>query len=358
MYIYTIKNLKRKYILFKVSIIGASGYSGIELIKLLSSRDDVRIEHVFANSSNGKKISEIDPSLSTLADIETEKYSPGLLNSTDIVFLSLPPAESMKIMPDLFESGIKIIDLSGDFRLSNASCYPEYYKFSHLHPELLDKAVYGLTELFNDEIKYAKLVANPGCYATGIILALMPALKNKLVSESGIVVNSLSGISGAGKKDSLEYSFNELNENIRAYKITGHQHIPEIEQTLERAAGCRIQFSFIPHLVPVNRGIYATIIADLKSDIDADTLNSLYTEEYKESPFIRIKKNIPQIKNVVHTNFCDIFFETDKKTNKLIIISVLDNLMKGAAGQAIQNMNLMLGLMETSGLIKTEKLYV
>ncbi|MFI5145228.1 MAG: N-acetyl-gamma-glutamyl-phosphate reductase [Ignavibacteria bacterium] len=344
--------------MFKVSIIGATGYSGIELIKLLSSRDDVYIDRVFSNLSPGRMISEINPSLPKLADIKTEKYSPGTLISTDIAFLSLPPGESMKIVPELFDSGIKVIDLAGDFRLNDASAYNEYYNFQHLYPELLDKSVYGLTELFKDEIKYTKLVANPGCYATGIILALMPALKNKLIYESGIVINSLSGISGAGKKESLEYSFYELNENIRAYKLTGHQHIPEIEQALERAAGCRIQFSFIPHLVPVNRGIYTTIIAEMKRDIDSDTIYSFYNDEYKETPFIRVKKDIPQIKNVVHTNFCDIFFEIDKKTNKLIIISVLDNLMKGAAGQAIQNMNLMLGLPETSGLIKMEKLYV
>ena len=344
--------------MFKVSVIGASGYSGIELVKLLASRDDVIIEHIIANSSAGQMISGIDPSLLKILDIDIEKYTEGILNSTDIVFLSLPAGESMKIIPELYDSGIKIIDLGGDFRLKNQLQYRKYYNNEHISPQLLNESVYGLSELYYDDIKTAKLIANPGCFATGIILSLMPALKHNLISGNDIVINSLSGVSGAGKKESFEYSFCEINENIRAYKITEHQHIPEIEQSLEHITGHKTGFTFIPHLAPVNRGIYTTITAGLSADSDIDSIYSFYDELYSECNFIRVTRQIPQLKNILQTNFCDIFLEIDKRSNKLIIISVLDNLLKGASGQAVQNMNIMLGLNETTGLLNKEKLYV
>jgi N-acetyl-gamma-glutamyl-phosphate reductase len=332
-----------------ISIVGASGYSGAELLRLCSSRADVLLKHLVAHQSVGKKVEEVFPQLAGRVDAVFEPFDALADGESEVVFIALPSGEAMNVVPLLKNSVERIIDLGGDFRLPSAELYEQFYRHIHTSSHLLGEAVYGLPELHRNEIATARLVANPGCYPTSAILALLPALQSGIVSPNGIVINSLSGISGAGKTTSFEMSFSELNENIRAYKIGTHQHIPEIEHVLSHASGKSISVTFVPHLVPLTRGIYTTIHVDLLHPVNSDDVLSLYQEYYAHAPFVRIKQQVPQIKDVAFTNFCDIGFAVEKRTNKLVIVSVLDNLLKGAAGQAMQNMNIMLGLPETEG---------
>lgn len=331
------------------AIIGASGYSGAELLRLLSMRSDVQVKKVTAHTFAGKKVEELYPVFSGRVGLEFEPFS-NTLDGVDVAFLALPSGEAMKFVPQLVPSVERIIDLGGDFRLRSASLYERYYHHPHSAPSLLDGAAYGLPELFSDTIKAARLLANPGCYATSAILALAPVLKNDVVASEGIVVDSLSGVSGAGRTSSVDFSFSEINENIRAYKIGTHQHTPEMQSVLERATGRSVSLSFVPHLVPINRGIYTTIHARLKTGMNESELIELYQSWYRDSPFVRIKRQIPQVKDVLYTNYCDIGLAVDRHTNDLVIISVIDNLMKGAAGQAVQNMNIMFGIPQERGL--------
>ena len=341
--------------LIKTAIIGASGYSGAELLRLLSLRDDVSVNKVTAGSSVGKRVDELYPAFSGSVDLAFEPLSADRFDDIDVAFLALPSGEAMNLVPQLVNSVERIIDLSGDFRLRSASLYEQFYRHTHAAPSLLREAVYGLPELHKGDIATAKLIANPGCYPTSAILALLPVLKHRVIVPEGIVINSLSGVSGAGRTASLELSFTEVNENIRAYNIGTHQHIPEIQSVLEKATGQSIGFSFVPHLVPLNRGIYTTISARLQTELTESELFEIYQMFYQHAPFVRVKKEIPQIKNVVYTNYCDIGFTIERRTNQLILISVIDNLIKGAAGQAVQNMNIMFGLSEEKGLLYHNK---
>lgn len=340
------------------AIIGVSGYSGAELLRLLVARSDVRVTAIMGAASAGKKIDEIYPMFSGLVDLMIEPANAARCADVDVVFLALPSGEAMRIVPELNSLPCRVIDLGGDFRLPSASLYKEFYQHDHLAPYLLGQAVYGLPELHRQAISSAKLIANPGCYPTSIILGLLPALKHNIIKPEGIVINSLSGVTGAGRTASLGLSFSEVNENIRAYKIGNHQHNPEIQTVLEQATGKYLSLSFIPHLVPMNRGIYTTIHADLNGPVKEEDVHELYASMYANEPFVRYKKQIPEIKDVLRTNFCDINIKIDQRTNKLIIISVIDNLLKGAAGQAVQNMNIMFHLPEELGLLEKEQSYV
>ena len=256
----------------------------------------------------------------------------------------------MKIIPLLKERVGRIIDLGGDFRLGSAELYEKYYRHGHTAPALLSTAVYGLPELNRDSIAAAKFVANPGCYSTSAILALLPALKHGIIDPAGIVINSLSGVSGAGRSASVDMSFAEINENVRAYKIGTHQHIPEIERVLTEASGATVTVSFVPHLIPITRGIYTTAHAGLAVALTSAELLTMYEEFYAPHPFVRITRQVPQILAVTRTNYCDIGIAIEGRTNQLIVMSIIDNLVKGAAGQAVQNMNLMFGFPEATGL--------
>lgn len=337
--------------LVKAAIIGASGYAGAELLRILSSRDDVTVNMVTAGSSVGKRVDELYPAFSGSVDLELEPFNADRLDDIDVAFLALPSGVAMNVVPQVLNSVDRIIDLSGDFRLPTASLYEQFYRHTHASPGLLREAVYGLPELHKDRIATARLIANPGCYPTSAILALLPALKHRIVAPEDIVINALSGVSGAGRSASLELSFSEINENIRAYKIGTHQHIPEIQSVLGQATGQNISVCFVPHLVPLNRGIYTTIYVRLQTHLTEAELFEIYQEYYEHTPFVRTKKEIPQIKNVLYTNYCDIGVTIEQRTNRLIIISVIDNLIKGAAGQAVQNMNIMFGLPEEKGLL-------
>jgi N-acetyl-gamma-glutamyl-phosphate reductase len=341
--------------MIRVAVIGASGYSGAELLRILLSRDDVSIEHVFAQSSAGKRVDELYPVFSGSIDLQFESFDPNRMESIDLAFVALPSGEAMKAVPLLLPIADRVIDLGGDFRLPSVQLYEQFYKHIHVAADLLDEAVYGLPELHKEQIAGARLIANPGCYPTSVILALLPALQAEIISPSGIVINSLSGVSGAGRTASVDFSFSEVNENIRAYKIGTHQHIPEIQSVLEHASGKSVSLSFVPHLVPMTRGIYTTIHADLQTGISEEEILSIYQNHYAGAPFVRVKRQVPRLRDVVYTNYCDIAFTVDKRTNKLIVISVIDNLLKGASGQAVQNMNIMFGLPETQGLISIKE---
>ncbi len=340
-----------------IAIIGASGYSGAELLRLLSMRDDVRISHVFAQSSAGKCVDELYPSLSNSVDLQFEQFHPDLVKGMDVVFIALPSGEAMNIVPQILPIVDKVNDLGGDFRLPSTQLYEQFYKHTHTAGHLLNEAVYGLPELNKESIANARFIANPGCYPTSAILGLLPALQNGIVSSKGIVINSLSGVSGAGRTSSVDFSYSELNNNIRAYKIGSHQHIPEIQTVLEKATGSTVSVAFVPHLVPMTRGIYTTIHADIIKNISEEDILSVYQNYYADAPFVRVRRQIPEIRNVVYTNYCDVAFSVDNRTNKLIIVSVIDNLVKGAAGQAIQNMNILFNLPETEGFILTKERY-
>lgn len=344
--------------MIQVGIIGASGYSGAELMRLLSNRQDVTIAKVVAGASAGKQVDELYPALSGVIDLRFEAFSPEDLEGLDVVFVALPSGEGMNVVPQVMDRVERIIDLGGDFRLRDTDLYEEFYGHKHTAPGLLCEAVYGLPELNKDQIASAHLLANPGCYPTSAILPLLPVLKARLVSSKGIVINSMSGVSGAGRSARIEMSFAEVNENIRAYKVGTHQHIPEIQSVLEQETGESMGFSFVPHLVPLTRGIYTTIHADLTRECTEQDLLAVYGNFFTDAPFVRVRKSIPQIKDVVYTNFCDISFAIEPRTNQLIIMSTIDNLVKGAAGQAIQNMNIMLGLPEETGLMGKELQHV
>jgi N-acetyl-gamma-glutamyl-phosphate reductase len=338
--------------MISVSVIGASGYSGIELLKILARHPQVKIDRLFANTSAGKHLAEVAPMFGKTLDNVLEKYSAQSTKDADLVFIALPSGEAMNIVPDLLSAGKRIIDLGGDFRFHDVALYEKYYKRSHTAREIVSKSVYGLPEWNAGQIKSAALVANPGCYPTGAILPLAPLVKEKVVESKGIVVSSLSGVSGAGRSASAEMSFAEINESVRPYKVGTHQHTPEILTTLHSISGMPVGLTFVPHLLPITRGIYTSIYAPLAQSINEQGVVAAYEQYYARAPFVRYSASaIPEIKNTAYTNFIDIGFRIDEDNNRLIILSAIDNLVKGAAGQAVQNMNLMFGFGETEGLL-------
>jgi N-acetyl-gamma-glutamyl-phosphate reductase len=352
LYIYASKKIHcdERDNVIRVGIVGGSGYSGAELLRLLLRRTDVRVERVTAATSAGQRVDALYPSLAGRTPLVFEPFEVTRFDGLDVAFIALPSGEGMKVVPSLVGKVNHVIDLGGDFRLRSVESYQLYYKHQHTAPDLLPEAVYGLPELNKAALKSARLVANPGCYPTSAILGLLPALVRDVVEEHGIVINALSGVSGAGRSATVEMSFTELNENIRAYKLGNHQHIPEIESVLTGACGKNVSVSFIPHLVPLTRGIYSTIHTTLKQSISTNDLLALYESYYKEAPFVRVVRAIPQLRSVTGTNYCDIGLFVQERTGQLVILSAIDNLVKGAAGQAIQNMNILFGLPEEKGL--------
>jgi N-acetyl-gamma-glutamyl-phosphate reductase len=335
-----------------VAIIGASGYSGAELMRILSQHKCVNLKKIFANTSAGKRVDELYPIFQGRVNLSFQQYSTEAVDGVDLVFIALPSGEAMNIVPTLLEKGKRVIDLGGDFRLKEPAVYETYYKRTHVAAEYLSDSVYGLPEINRERIAKGNLIANPGCYPTGAILSLAPVLKQKIVSPSGIVINALSGVSGAGRSASLELSFVEVNESVRAYKVGVHQHTPEIKATLEQLIGNTVSLTFVPHLIPISRGIYTTIYAELQDGSTENEITSVFESFYANAPFVRIMRTgIPEIKNVTNTNYCDIAVRVDADNQRLIIMSVIDNLVKGAAGQAVQNMNLMFGFPEEEGLL-------
>jgi len=340
--------------MLRVGIIGATGYTGAELIKIFLRHKDVRITYLARSEDKGERIEEVFP---YLKNVLSKDCGPIRLDrireDCDLVFLSLPHTVSMSYVPAILKANKRVIDLSADYRFKDPNFYFRLYRVKHKDPLNLKKAVYGLPELNKVRVKGASLVANPGCYSTAAILALAPLIANSLVNPDSIVVDAKSGISGAGKKATLEYSFVESNENFKAYKVGCHQHTPEINQVLSKLAVDKISVTFVPHLLPLNRGIFVTAYAVLKKKIDSSALNRLYRKFYKLEPFVRIleKESLPELKNAINSNFCDIAVRTLPERKSVVVLAAIDNLLKGAAGQAVQNMNIMYGLPETEGLI-------
>jgi N-acetyl-gamma-glutamyl-phosphate reductase len=333
-----------------VSIAGAAGYSGAELIKLLLRHPGVKIDKLFGHSTAGKRIDEVHPSLKSTLSKEIASFEAESLDGTDLLFVALPSGEAQSIVAEAFNKNVKVIDLGGDFRLKDVNIYKKYYKHEHSAPDLMQKAVYGLPEWNEAEIKNAKIIANPGCYPTSVLLPLIPLLKEKIVSPDFISINSYSGTSGAGKSVNLSMIFSEVNENVRAYKVGVHQHIPEIDLYLQKFGDKTPDFTFAPHLMPITRGIYTTIHCKTDSSTGFANVEEIYEKYYSDKPFVRfLGDQIPEIKNVVYTNFCDIGVAITG--DNLIIMSVIDNLIKGAAGQAVQNMNLIFDYDQTTGLL-------
>ncbi len=338
----------------KISIIGASGYTGVELMRLLSDHNEAELVCVTSRQYAGKKVTSVFPSLIGFYDLEFVEPNIELIsNNSEVVFTCVPHQTAMDVVPTLLKKGLKVIDLSADFRISDKDVYEKWYQ-SHTSPDLLKDAVYGLVEIYRDKIKTARLVANPGCYPTSTILPLYPLLKEGLIDEHSIIVDSKSGTSGAGRSLSHAILFCEVNEAFKAYKIAEHRHTPEIEQELSKACGKNVLINFTPHLVPMSRGILTTIYANVKNNVSEDELRQALSNFYNNSYFVKIlpKGQFPNVLNVRGTNFCHIGLKKDVRTNRVIIISAIDNLCKGASGQAIQNMNLMAGLDEKVGLMQ------
>ncbi|WP_139491200.1 N-acetyl-gamma-glutamyl-phosphate reductase [Brevibacillus dissolubilis] len=338
----------------RVGIVGATGYSGVELIRLLSGHPEVHIHRLYSSSSEGTELAAGFPHLQSfplpaLESIDAEKMA----EANDVIFLATPAGVSTKLSPALTGAGARVIDLSGDFRLRSGDAYRQWYRKEPAEPKHLAQAVYGLHEWRQEEVAAAKLVANPGCYPTATLLALLPLGLSGWVQPNSWIVDAKSGVSGAGRGASLGVHYSEVNENFAAYKVGQHQHTPEIEQELAAQIGAEMLVQFTPHLVPMTRGIFVTAYAQLNQDVKLDQIQALYEETYAGKPFVRVRQpgSYPRTKEVYGSNYCDIAVHLDERTGRVILLSVIDNVVKGAAGQAIQNMNTMLGMPETMGLL-------
>jgi len=338
--------------MINVGIAGATGYTGVELVKLISNHPETQLCAVTSNSYKGSPLTDIFPSMRGFDSLVCQALDiQTLAGKIDVMFLALPHKVSMKYVPALLDHNIKVVDLSADYRFADAAAYESAYQ-EHTSKHLLKESVYGLSEIYRDQIKASRLVGNPGCYPTSILLPLLPLLKEGLIHPDDIISDSKSGVSGAGRSVSLSTHFCEVNESFTAYKVGSHRHTPEINEILSLHARQKIAITFVPHLLPLTRGMLSTIYVQAQDSVTEDKIRKTLTACYGNEPFVRIlDKNIyPAISYVRGTNCCDIGFHFDKKTKKIIMVSAIDNLLKGAAGQAIQNMNIMFGLDEKTGL--------
>lgn len=339
--------------MYRVGVLGATGYAGVEVCRLLSRHKGVELTFLGSHSYGGQKISDIYTNLRGILDKECEEINIDVIaEKCDLVFTALPHGASKEVIPALYEKGLTIIDLSGDFRYNDAKVYEQWYGQVHTAPELLDISVYGMPELYRDKIKSAKLVGNPGCYTTCSILGLAPAVASKAVDTKNIIIDAKSGVTGAGRGAKIPNLYCEVNETMKAYGVATHKHTSEIEQEISILAGEEVKLSFTPHLIPLNRGILSTMYANLNKDMTAEELCDIYKVFYKGERFVRVMPSgvLPEVKNVAGSNFIDIGVTVDKRLKRAIIVSCIDNLLKGAAGQAVQNMNIMLGFDEDTGI--------
>jgi len=341
--------------MIRVGVAGATGYAGAELVRILAGHPNVELSVVTSRQYANQRFDRIYPALAGAVDLECAEHTvENLCERTDVVFLALPHKISMSVAPDILKNGQKVIDLSADFRFQNVDAYERHYQ-AHTATDLLATAVYGLCEIYRNDIRGAKLIGNPGCYPTSVLLPLVPLIQNGLVDPVSLIADSKSGVSGAGRSPSLTTLYGEVTESFKAYKVAEHRHNPEMNEVLSRAAGKSVKITFVPHLVPMSRGMLSTIYASLNNGVGGDDIRSCLERHYKDQPFIRLRSDdrLPDTRFVRGTNFCDIGFRVDKASRRLIIMSAIDNLVKGAAGQAVQNMNIMLGMDETAGLDQT-----
>ncbi len=349
----------------KVAIIGASGYSGEELVRLLLSHPTVELTAVTSRQNAGQSLAQVFPRFANHPRAKALRFSEPaadrLAGQAQTIFLALPHGVAAEYAGPLLKLGCQVIDLSADFRLRSAAIYKDFYGREHPAPELLAQAVYGLPEIHRPEIKDASLIASPGCYPTSILLPAIPLIRAGLVKSTGIIADSLSGVSGAGRKAELDYLFVECNESVRPYGVPRHRHLSEIEQELSLAAGEAVTIQFTPHLIPVNRGILTTLYLAPEHHFDdaksmqelAEKISACYQKAYGQEPFVRLldEKTLPDTKNVVGTNVIEIAWRLDARTGRLVVMSAEDNLVKGASGQAVQSMNIVCGFPETTGLV-------
>ncbi|MFH2046670.1 MAG: N-acetyl-gamma-glutamyl-phosphate reductase [Pseudomonadota bacterium] len=338
----------------RVGIVGATGYAGAELVRILSGHPKAKITVITSRQYAGTRFDKVFPSMAGHIDLVCEELSlEQLYKKADLFFLSLPHKIPMEIAPLLINKGKTVIDLSADFRFKSHKAYKDCYQ-EHTAKDLLEKAVYGLCEIYSDKIKNTDLIGNPGCYPTSTLLPLIPLLKAGLIDAKSIITDSKSGVSGAGRSLALSSHFCEANESFKAYKVAVHRHNPEINEILSIETGKNIKITFVPHLVPMTRGMLTTSYAQLKKNVSDKDINECLKSFYSKRPFIRLlydQNRLPDTMHVKGTNYCDIGFVIDKQTNRIILISAIDNLVKGASGQAVQNMNIMLGFDETTGLM-------
>lgn len=340
--------------MINVGIIGATGYVGIEIVRLLQNHPEINISTVVSQSFVGKKISDVYPNLRNVFDMECEELDIDKISQkADIFITALPHGVSKEVIPKLVAKGKRIVDHSGDFRYKSVDVYEKWYNTKHSMPELLDISVYGLPELHREAIKTARIIGNPGCYPTCSILGIAPLISNKLIETKNIIIDAASGVTGAGRSTELANQFCECTENFKAYKVSTHRHTSEIEQELSLLAGEEIILSFTPHLSPMKRGMLSTIYANLSCEKSASELLELYREFYKDEYFVRILDEgvLPETKHVAGSNYIDISIVVDKRLNRVIVLSAVDNLGKGAAGQAVQDLNIMCGIPEHTGLV-------
>ena len=341
----------------KVAVVGASGYAGEELVRLLLGHPNVDLVAATSRQLVGKTLAEVYPRFAHLPKAVTLEFSEfdakAIAASANIIFLALPHGLAAEFAKPLLSAGARVLDLSADFRVKDADVYREFYGHEHPAPDLLGQSIYGLPEIYRNRIRDAKLVACPGCYPTSILVPLRPLIRRKAIDRKRILVASMSGVSGAGRKVDSDYLFSECNESVRPYGVPKHRHLSEIEQELSNLAEERVTIQFTPHLVPMNRGIATTIYADIAANVVNLDPAVMFSGAYAEEPFVRLLdgERLPDTKHVAGTNFIDISWKIDKRTNRIVLMSALDNLLKGASGQAVQCMNVMLGLPETAGLI-------
>lgn len=340
--------------MIKIGIIGATGYTGVELLRLLATRSDVEITVVTSRELAGVAVHSHFPNLRGFVDLEFSAPDSAVLGQCDVVFYATPHAVAMNTVKDLLAQGVKVVDLSADFRIQNIPLWEQWYKTKHVCPEIVPDAVYGLPEINREKIKGAQLIAAPGCYPTAIQLGFLPLLENSLIETDRLIADAKSGVSGAGRKAVEDFLLCEATESIKAYAVGGHRHHPEICERLNHHSKSEIKLTFIPHLTPMVRGILATLYAPVKSDVKVtvEQLQEIFEQRYSDEPFVDVlpQGELPATRNVKGSNKCQIAVSYAKDTHTVVVLSAIDNLVKGASGQAIHNMNIMLGLDETVGL--------
>ncbi len=332
----------------KVAVLGATGFTGEKLVEILLNHPKVEIVYLSAVVEKASSFSSIFPHFKGKLDLVCDNLDLKKASAADVIFLSLPHRVSFLYAPYFLDKAKVVIDLSADYRLQDTKVYKDYYGTEHKDKNNLKQAVYGLPEFFKPKIKKAKLIANPGCYPTVSILSLAPLLKEGIIAKEDIIIDAKSGITGAGRKAALDYHYAHLNQNLKAYKVFGHQHLPEINQILGEIAKVKVDLQFSPHLIPMERGILITVYAKTKKKASAKDINSIYKKYYSNAPFVRVFDFLPSLKDVINTNCCDIAFVLSG--SKIVIVGCIDNLIKGASGQAVQNMNIIFGWDEALGL--------